>query len=89
MNDISKKYDIISAGLIQREKLLSKLIKEKSNYENLSDAGWFLTLGSEPLGMLSAVAANKEARKLNEIIRNLETEIDILKETKISLLSKL
>jgi len=89
MNDIAKKYDIISAGLIQREKVLSKIIEEKSNYEKLSDAGWFLTLGSEALGMLSAVAANKEVRKLNLIIRNLENEIEILRNTKTSLLSKL
>ena len=89
MSDIDKKYNIISAGLIQREKLLSKIIDEKSNFENLSDAGWFLTLGSEALGMLSAVSANREARKLNLIIRKLESEIDILRKTKADLLSQL
>jgi len=89
MNNINKKYDIISTGLLQREKLLSRIIAEKSKYENLSDAGWFLTLGSEALGMLSAVAANKEVRKFDAIIRQLENEIDILRTTKADLLLKL
>jgi len=37
--------------------------------------------------MLSAVAANKEVRKLEAVIRKLKDEIDILRKTKSDLLS--
>ena len=89
MRDFKKRYNIISSGLLQREKVLSEIISAKKNFENLSDFGWFLTLGSEALGMLSAVAASKQARALNDVIKKLENEIDILRNTKNELQFKI
>ena len=59
MNNINESLKILNAGIIQREILLRDVISAQKNYENLSDMGWFLTLGSEALGMLSAVDASK------------------------------
>jgi archaellum component FlaC len=80
------KYQIISFGLQQRKVLLSALVSKRKQFEALSDLGWFMTLGSEALGMLSAVIAGQKARQIDEEIERLEKEIHILQEAKYELL---
>jgi len=82
MKTIEKKYHIINTGLIQRQKLLADLNSARVYYENLSDFGWFLTLGSEAFGMLTAVSSGKTAREIETQIKKLENEICFLEDTK-------
>ena len=77
-----KKLAIINAGIIQREKLLAKIIEIRKQFENQSDFGWFMTLGSEALGMLAAVNAGREARTYAEFENKLKGEMEILKRAK-------
>ena len=89
MSDLKKQVRIITAGLLQREKYLCQLKNAKSYYQNLSDFGWFLTLGSEAFGMLTAVTSGKEARDIHAEIKRIENEINFLMESKKELESKL
>jgi hypothetical protein len=82
MFDVRQKYKILSAGLLQREKYLCQLQNAKSYYQNLSDFGWFLTLGSEAFGMLTAVTSGKQARDIHAEIKKVENEINFLRERK-------
>jgi len=89
MPDITTQHKIISLSLFQRENYLFQLNKAKSYYQNLSDMGWMLTLGSEAFGMLTAVSSGKEARNIDVEIKRTEHEISVLKETKKELETKL
>lgn len=89
MSDLNKQIKIISAGLLQREKYLCHLNNAKTYYQNLSDFGWFLTLGSEAFGMITAVSSGKNARDIHAEIKRIENEISFLKESKKELEEKL
>lgn len=73
-----EKISILNYGIKQREAALNSILIAQSDHEKMSDFGWFLTLGSEAFGMLTAVEAGKKARILDGLIRKLENEIDIL-----------
>ena len=89
MPDITTQHKIISISIFQRENYLFQLNKAKSYYQNLSAFGWFLTLGSEALGMLTAVTSGKEAKDIDYEIKRTEGEIRLLRETKKELEAKL
>ena len=73
-----EKITILNYGIKQREAALNTILIAQSEHEKMSDFGWFLTLGSEAIGMLAAVESGKKARMLDGMIRKLENEIDIL-----------
>ena len=74
----TERIEILDEAIMQREKVLHEVKKACSEASEMSDFGWFLTLGSEPLGMLTAVSAGKDYKELNNLARQLENEILVL-----------
>ena len=79
------RIQILDDAIQQREKVLYEVKKACSEASEMSDFGWFLTLGSEPLGMLTAVSAGKDYKELNNLARQLENEILLLLQSRNSL----
>ena len=69
---------ILDQAIREREAVLQQVERVCEESSGRSDFGWFLTLGSEPLGMLMAVEAGIEARRLGQLAAHLRRELDYL-----------
>jgi hypothetical protein len=81
----TERIEVLDDAIMQREKVLHEVKKACFESSEMSDFGWFLTLGSEPLGMLTAVSAGKNYKELNNLARHLENEILVLLQARNSL----
>ena len=77
-SNLQERITILDDAIKQRRLALTQIQEACEEYGELSDFGWFLTLGSEPLGMMTAIANAREFRKWSQAANKLEREIQCL-----------
>ncbi|MBN2527038.1 MAG: hypothetical protein JXR76_11645 [Deltaproteobacteria bacterium] len=69
----------LSAQIRFKEALLECVLSLQGKFKNRSDLGWLLSIAAGSAGTLMAVLNGKKAQNFNQIIRELEQHIMLLK----------